>query len=264
MTEFESMMIVRKEKLLQMKKALFSTGENQIEGTLRIHCVNGRTQYFRRMEADNTTGTYIPKKDVALAQALAQKDYDRRTLRSIERELKAIERYIESLPQVKPEEVYETLHIERQKLIIPIRETDHDYIKHWEEQLYQKKEIDVTVPVIETEKGERVRSKSEMMIANVLKEESVPYKYECPLYLNGYGWVHPDFTTLNIRKRKEIYWEHLGLMDDPSYAEKNLQKLTYYEKNGYILGDSLVITWETKKYPLTKQDIKRMILQHCK
>ena len=63
----------------------------------------------------------------------------------------------------------------------------------------------------------------------------------------------PDFTILCKSNRREIIWEHLGLLDDPDYLEKSIWKIALYERNGYFLGDRLIITYETKKHPL---DIK--------
>ena len=83
-------------------------------------------------------------------------------------------------------------------------------------------------PELYTDRGERVRSKSEVIIANLMAKENIPYKYECPLYLNGFGTVHPDFTALNVRERKEYYWEHLGMMEDPEYSEKAVRKISAY------------------------------------
>ena len=66
-----------------------------------------------------------------------------------------------------------------------------------------------------TSKGERVRSKSEVIIADVLNREGVPYRYEYPIYIKGIGKIYPDFTVLNIGIRKEMIWDHFGMMDDP-------------------------------------------------
>lgn len=40
-------------------------------------------------------------------------------------------------------------------------------------------------------------------------------------------------------------YEHLGKMDDENYVASNMRKLDLYEKNGYLLGESLIITHET-------------------
>ena len=113
-----------------------------------------------------------------------------------------------------------------------------------------------------TDKGERVRSKSEILIANALNRNHIPYRYECPLYLAGYGTIHPDFTVLNVRLRKEMYWEHLGMMDEPEYIEDALNRISLYEKNHYFPGDRLILTHETLRHPLNSKNIENMIFQY--
>ena len=49
---------------------------------------------------------------------------------------------------------------------------------------------------IYTERGERVRSKSEKIIADKLFLQNIPYHYERPIYLKGFGMVYPDFCCL--------------------------------------------------------------------
>ena len=104
-----------------------------------------------------------------------------------------------------------------------------------------------------------MRSKTEILIANALNKFGIPYHYECPLYLEGYGIVHPDFTALNIRLRKLYYWEHNGMMDDPDYLENALYRITMYEKNDIYPGDKLIITHETSTRPINSKSIEAMI-----
>ena len=82
------------------------------------------------------------------------------------------------------------------------------------------------------------------------------------LCLKSYGWIHPDFAILNKRLRKEIYWEHLGKMDDVGYVDDNIRRILMYEKNGYYLGDKLILTFETQKIPLNSLEIDRMIQKY--
>lgn len=262
MEEMINMLNKRKEELLKIKKEKEKSLENVPPGFLRICSARKTPQYYQRTNPKDKIGTYIPQKDFNLARDLAQKDYDQKIIRSIDEEIQAINKYLSSLPKIKMEEVYGRLHPGRQKLITPIRETDEQYIKKWEEIEYFGKEIDDTVPLLLTERGERVRSKSEMIIADILSREGIPYRYECPLLLKDFGRVYPDFTTLNIKKRKEIYWEHLGMMDEPAYVEAALCKLEAYKKNGIVLGGNLIVTWETKKYPINQGKIKKTIKEY--
>ena len=146
-------------------------------------------------------------------------------------------------------------------MINPICQTDEQYIKEWEAVIYQGKEFYENVPEYYTEKGERVRSKSEIIIADLLNRHGIPYRYEYPLYLDGWGKVYPDFTLLDVRKRKEIYWEHFGMMDDSEYAEKAIQKMTFYEQNNIFTGDKLIVTFETQNHPLNSKQIVELV-QH--
>ena len=162
------------------------------------------------------------------------------------------------------EDMYKKLIPERQEWVVPIVSSDEDFIAEWLNKEYQKKGFREDMPEYYTDNGERVRSKSEILIANALKKHNVPYRYEAPLYLNGYGTIHPDFIVLNVRERKEYYWEHLGKMDETEYVERALQRIHAYEKNDIFLGKKLIVTHETLRYPLNTQDIERVIVRYLK
>ena len=104
-----------------------------------------------------------------------------------------------------------------------------------------------------------MRSKSEVMISNILDEYNIPYLYEKPLRLGEYKVVSPDFTLLDMRTRNEVYLEHLGMMDDMEYLHKNMKKIKAYEDNGYYLGKQLLLTYETSNCPLNLRVVRGMI-----
>ena len=104
-----------------------------------------------------------------------------------------------------------------------------------------------------------MRSKSEKMLADKLFAMGIPYRYEYPVQLKGYGTVYPDFTLLNVRKRKEFYLEHFGIMDDPEYSEKAIKKLEDYAKNKIYIGKNLLVTFETRHKPLEMKVVEQMI-----
>ncbi len=55
---------------------------------------------------------------------------------------------------------------------------------------------------------------------------------------------------LNKHNRQEYYWEHMEKMDDPEYAEQALLRINAYQKNGFIPGRNLILSYETKKHPI--------------
>lgn len=234
------------------------------EGTLRINLKAGRVQYYQRTNPKNFTGTYIRKNEHELARKLAQKDYDKKIILSAAEELEAIEKYLHKIPENTVEEIYQTMREERQNLVSPIVIPQEQYVREWQEKTYEGKGFDAETPEIYTAKGERVRSKSELIIADMLEREGIPYRYECPLHLKGWGYVYPDFTVLQVKERREIYWEHLGMMDNPEYVETALQKIESYIKNGIYPGDGLILTFETKKTPISRKIVQRMMERYLK
>lgn len=83
-------------------------------------------------------------------------------------------------------------------------------------------------PVLRTLRGEWVRSKSEVIIANLLHKNGVDYAYERPIYRDGRYALLPDFTITT--PTGTYYWEHLGLLSEAGYARRWEQKRRIYEQ----------------------------------
>ena len=226
------------------------------DGRLRIKRQNGSV-YYCHVSSGKDSGTYI-KADDPLVRQLAQKEYLESTLRLALMEQKLLEKIIGRYPTSLAEDLYGSYSDERKALINPIVLPDDEYVQTWLNKPYRHKEISNDIPVYLTIKGERVRSKSEQIIADHLTAKGIPYKYEFPLNFGDFV-LHPDFTILRLSDRKVIYYEHLGRMDDPGYAEDNVRKLTVYSLNGLILGDNLFTTLETRKQPLDVRVLDNLI-----
>jgi hypothetical protein len=79
-----------------------------------------------------------------------------------------------------------------------------------------------------TERGDLVRSKSELVIADKLHARGVDYTYEQPLVLPNGCIRYPDFTITDHARGVIFYWEHLGLLDDPGYRVRWERKRAEY------------------------------------
>lgn len=134
---------------------------------------------------------------------------------------------------------------ERRDLVQPFRKSWEQILDGWQHQKYIGKTFEPGTKEYYTEKGERVRSKSEQTLANYFFYHQIPYLYEKPIQLKGIGTVYPDFTFLSPRTRKEIYWEHEGMMDLPAYARTAVRKINAYEATNIFPGERLILTWET-------------------
>ena len=93
-----------------------------------------------------------------------------------------------------------------------------------------------------TRSGRLVRSKSELVIANILEDLGLPYEYERVLQgLHAPGWRYPDFTFVTPAG-DVIIWEHLGMLALPAYAQGWERKQAWYAANGYSEGRTLFTT----------------------
>ena len=206
-------------------------------------------QYYK-IDPKTGTRTYIPKANVELIKALAQKNYDARVLKSALKEKELLEKLMNRYPTVTMEEYYETLDEERRKLVSPVWLPDEEFIKRWQEAPFKQKRCVDKEQCFLTNRGEYVKSKSEKIIADRLNERNIPYRYEAELVLDEGVIIHPDFTLINMKTRNEVYLEHLGMMDNPGYANKAVKRIRLYSRNGIVLGDRLWITLESEQVPL--------------
>lgn len=276
MNEIRNKFEERKKLLIKLKEEKETSLKDSPEGSLKIRMNRGKVRYFHfmgnssdvkndsRISKTGACERYLSLKEKDFISALAQKAYDTKILNCIEQELKAIERYLNTCPKVMPEDWYKELHSERQKMIVPIAPDWERLRADWLSLQYEGKGFDERIPEIYTDKGERVRSKSELLIANELYRADVAYRYEYPVYIRGFGTIYPDFMILSKKKQKEICWEHFGRMDDPEYAQKAIQKIAAYEENGYVIGENLVVTFETKQTILTTRKIQTVIERYLR
>jgi len=94
--------------------------------------------------------------------------------------------------------------------------------------------------IYSTVKGDRVRSKSEVIIANLLAQNGISYEYEKKLEYEKGKWIEPDFT-ITLPDGRELYWEHLGMLGVESYDKRWLEKQDIYDN--YFSG-KLIVTYE--------------------
>lgn len=229
-------------------------------GNLKIHIKNGQKYYSL---SDGQHETYLSKKKPDLMYLIAQRNYYEKVKKIRENNIKELTRFSERYVPQAEQVVYAGLSGDRRELVKPY---DPDTLKMIEG--IESDKFD-TAPYsegcrYETDKGEKVRSKSEVIIANLLNGycDVLRYQYEKPLYLENDGMevmVHPDFTVYNLITGKIIYWELAGMIDDTEYASDFVRKYNLYLANGFIPCDNLMITFECQEKPLDIGNVKRII-----
>ncbi len=262
-----STLLSEEQKLRRQIEYLQKQLEDGSEDILEISYSKGHVQYYHRpLKAGETRQKrlYIRKSERGLAENLAQRDYNRKLIAELEKRWKIIEKARSVYEQTSPEKIGSSFNKERQELFRPLILSNEQFVLEWQDESYEGKPIADELAEILTARGERVRSKSEKIIADTLVRHGIPYKYECPLDLPQGLTVYPDFRVLNVAQRREFIWEHLGMMDNESYASKAVTKINTYMRAGYFPGITLILTMESTQAPLSTRIIEMMIEQYLK
>ena len=258
-----SILIDRLSELEQIIKQSQKFLSGAPDGMLRITQNKNTQQYYIRTNPEDFSGKYIKKSNEKLIKDLAQKDYAQRVRNAAVAEKNNIQQFLKKYHPEKICKIYDSLPQSRRCLVTPYILSDKDYAAKWEQEEYTAKyKPEKEDNIIYTEKHEAVRSKSEKILADKFKTMNIPYHYEKPLFLEGYGLIYPDFTVLNKRTRKEYYWEHMGLMDDKDYCEKAIKKIESMARNRIIQGKNLILTYETQTHPLNIGTIEALINEY--
>ncbi|MBR1796901.1 MAG: hypothetical protein IJ757_02665 [Clostridiales bacterium] len=228
------------------------------EGRLKILHQGTSVYFYHVTDNKNPNGKMINQDNQKLITALAQKSYLKTLLRKAREEEKLLTIFLNRYKENSLENIYESCSNTRKTLITPFILPDDEYKEKWLSKEYKRKGFDEGFPIYTTMKGDRVRSKSEQLIADRLYYNNIPYRYEYPLVFDDVVF-HPDFTILRMSDRREIYYEHLGRMDDPGYVNKNIRRINIYSNNGLVLGDNLFTTFETGINPLDIRTVDRLI-----
>lgn len=202
---------------------------------------------------------YISKKHQDLTIALARKKYFQARLLDLQQEYAALSAFLRHYKSSEKRsdqmlrncpELYDLLKDEL---------TDLDEgLRRWRTEPYPRKKGHEEALIHETAEGTKVRSKSEVMIANELYYAGIPYRYECQHLINGISY-YPDFTIRNKRTGQMFIWEHFGLSTNRSYMAETVNKLANYADAGLVHGKNFIMTYESDKMPLSITTIRLMI-----
>lgn len=219
------------------------------------------TKWYVRTEKDRV---YLPKTERKLAEQLALRRLYTVQINQLRQESELLKNY----ELFHKENVYsneienlisqESPYYELLKNSIIGSVSNEAYIKTWLETEYQTNYAHPEHLQHKSLQGERLRSKSEVIIANALYMNHIPYRYECELKL-GEVTLYPDFTILHPTTLEVYYWEHFGMMSQEVYREKTVQKLRLYGEYQMFPFHQLITTYESESVALDSEMIQKVI-----
>lgn len=118
-----------------------------------------------------------------------------------------------------------------------------------------------------TTRGELVRSKSEVIIANLLDARDIDYEYEQQLTIGGVPQnKFPDFTVEDDDTGVRYIWEHLGMLGDHGYKRRWTEKERWYREHGILPCEegggpngTLIVTRDDPRGGIDSSAIHRLI-----
>lgn len=249
----------RLQQLLSYQKALEARLSALPEGELHIYPAGNSTKWIC---AHQGRQIYLPKSKRSLAEALALKKYYSLLLGEVKDELSLLNSMSNRSRALSASDLlsesspyYELLQSHFSKDKFPVS------VQKWCSEAYETNGLHPEHLIHTTLAGHKVRSKSEVIIANLLYTNGIPYRYEAALALNEIT-VYPDFTILHPTSQQLFYWEHFGMMDKSNYCDAACNKLKSYCYNGIFPSMQLITTYETGKVPIRSEQVQQIISQY--
>jgi len=230
------------------------------DGNIRVKHNYGRVEFRIKYYDENNKRTekYLKKDDKRTIANLSGKRYCEKLIPVLEKELAALNEFKNKYHPHEKYEAYETLPVELKQYVSPIAKTVRQIAEEWQEETFQNNEYEFDLNrTYTTSKGERVRSRAEYIIANMLYDAGIPYRYECRLELQSGKTVYPDFTVMHPQSGEFYYIEFFGMMDDLDYAEGNWEKIRKYSCDPVF--SHLYMFFDTAAAPFDTMEITNLI-----
>lgn len=242
---------VKHKIVYEKEQAAKHSSKSTKDSKLTCKKTKGHYQYY-------VNAKYISKiEGLKRIKELALEEYRETLLPLLDKQIRYLENVLKTEEQIDAAymQMYEGKRVLFEPDIVPVKKLKEEF----EKETYVGLGFDENDHTeYYTNRGERVRSKSEKIIADELNRLGIPYKYEKPLALNINGKMkdfYPDFTAINTTTGEIKYIEHLGMMDHPNYYQNVLAKLDAYEKNGLLIGRDIVLIHESSYRPLNTKVI---------
>ncbi len=250
---------------LEMHLLIISRYQDELKelpvGALCRKVINGKPYFYHQYKSSVVGETGIQKclneKDSELKNKLVRKQFLRKALSLLKKNVKAIYTFQKNYGPFFPKEIRENLTVDYPQALEVVVEKS-DFIKRWQNEEFEKGKFYSDGKIHTTFAGLEVRSKSEALIAGCLEMNNIPFRYESKLVLAGQEY-YPDFTILKPKDGKIIYWEHYGMMRNEKYKHGAEQKHKMYISQGLIPWKSYIATYDDENGSIDASTIQNII-----
>lgn len=232
-------------------------------GTLNKENRKGKLKLFHVYENDGKRKRVVINDNEELLTALCRKRYLKEELDLIDKDIMALKRFIATYIQPTPETIINRLpdkysNFPEDYFFNPRKAQGETYAskQRWATEPYEQSDYKPEQKVQLTSRGLRVRTKSEVVVAEMLDAAGITYRYEQMIYIEDFSFA-PDFTIMT--DRGIFYWEHAGMIYDEEYWEHHKWKLSMYERAGIVPWRNLIVTYDNENGGLDTRIIRSEI-----
>ena len=248
--EYQKTKLDREIRSLQSKLSTFPPGKF-------LATRNGK--YFKWYRYINNQKFPISKKDKYFAEKMAEKNYLMCCLEDMLLEQKALNEHIHTLsPNYGKASSFLNTPSEALRLYTRHHKLLDEKIIEWINTPYKKNTNHLKDLIYNTVTGEKVRSKSEVIIYTTLLKYNIPFHYEEEISF-GNEILYPDFTIMHPKTGKIYLWEHFGAIEKKKYQDNTFKKLKTYIQNNYFPTINLITTYETISDPIDPLYVEKLI-----
>ena len=235
--KIEKMLAELSERLENANKELSTCPE----GTLSYVKRGGTGTFFQIINFGGKRLRKSINKAPDFIRGLARKEYLIKEKKLLEKNIKVLKDAMKTLVEPSPDNVLKSISKHLQGIpehyFFPQQNKDC-----WANQPYEMSDYRPEEKKHTTSRGLKVRSKSEVLIAEMLYIFNIQFRYEQVIRINGIVLV-PDFT-IKLPDGRVFYWEHCGLMSSKEYREHQKWKIEVYEKAGIVPWKNLIMTYD--------------------
>lgn len=191
-------------------------------GKLLARVENGKNYYMQFVSKSANHGEVIRRgitQNQPLLHALARKGYLRQSLKLLDKNIPALEKLLAAHKAPTPDNIIKSLPKAYQELppeaFLPNlrRQMEWETVEYEQNTYRQESKIHITA------KGLKVRSKSEVIIADKLDDYGIPYHYDELIYIENQT-LSPDFIILCDASRRAYGSGNHSGKPDGSYRAK--------------------------------------------
>ncbi|MBR3787048.1 MAG: hypothetical protein IKJ85_01520 [Firmicutes bacterium] len=260
------------------------------KGRLIGYLSNGKYQYYH---SESINGKYVRHgvgKNTYLKRQLARKEYLIKVIPILDNNVKVLATALSGYQSITPEfvidmmsNIYKSLPTEyytdklsyNSSLTSSLLTGDNyqtqnidtaitEKLQKWMDAPFDQSTYNPHEKIHTTSRNLKVRTKSELIIAEILYMYNIAFHYEERVYIRGRRYA-PDFK-IKLPDGRIYYWEHVGLTNDTFYMYDHYDKLRNYQYKGIVPWKNLILTYDNELGDLNTQiihsEIKNKLLHH--